>query len=553
MRLARLPFVALAIVAIAACCGCNKQKIPSEEPLTGDYIMVDATAQGETLPNIVSNVNVWYMGKSYYHPKINQDANVFEFVEYVQFMQCTGGSTDRDLFRNPGRRDVKDDYYFDGLIKNCSGVLKMGAKPHLKLGSVPLKFTTDPVSAEFGTNIYPPDDYKEYYTYIKAVITALVEEFGLDEVRTWHFGCMTEYENYSWFKARSGAPDDSKVAFCKLYDYTVQALLDVLGDDVYVGAHSMTVTEGGWDERGFIEHCASGTNYANGGLGTQLCYLSASYYDYFPGVFTTGMDLASTVAFLREAAENCGLKGLKFGIDEGRLLCGVNAGSQSIELYNRTTGYTWQAAYDARLFKIGIDAGLDYFSSWNFLSGGNIYGYPTISFHVASNLGKMAGMRRAAAEVKFTTLDGAEADCLAATDGGTVRLMVYNFKNSLNYARKLNYTLRVKCPFGGSQASVTRYLVSDDCNFFDEWLKDRESMGITAADFGWSPDDPLLDFAVTLSNTTAISKYRTVRDKYFEYSRLVPVTETVPVNNGLITLDETLEASNVLFLEIKPL
>ncbi len=543
----------LSIALCAACCGGCEKPGTNTGNVYGNSIVVDATSQGDILPNIASNVNVWDMGKSYYHPQINQEANVFEFVEYVQFMQCTGGSTERDLFRYSERRDVKDDYKFDGLITNCRGVLKVGAKPHLKLGSVPLKLTTDPVAGGFGTNLYPPDDYGEYYTYIKAVISALVEEFGVEEVRSWHFGCMTEYENYDWFKARSGDAAESREAFCKLYDYTVKALTDVLGEDVYVGAHSMTVTEGGWDERAFIEHCASGTNYADGGIGTRLCYLSASFYDFNPGTYTTGMDLASTVTFLKNAAESCGLKDLKYGIDEGRILAGVNAGSQSRDLYNRTTGYTWQAAYDARLFKIGIDAGLDYFSSWNFLTGGNLYGYPIISYHVARNIARMAGMHRAEERVSFSALDGAEADCLAATDGSTVRLMVYNFKNDLNYLRKINYTLQVKCPFGGKNAEVTRSLVSDDCNFFDEWLKDREELGITSADFGWSPDDPMLDCSVTLSSSSARAKYNTVRDKYIECSRLVPVTETVPVKKGTITLEETLDAGNVLFLEIKPL
>jgi hypothetical protein len=544
------------VAAISCACDPNPNFEPEDKPVNiyGNKIIIDATQRGDVLPNIVDNVNVWEMSKLYYHPKINEEANVFEFVRYVQFMQCTGGSTERDLFRRPADRNVLDDYAFEPLITNCRGVLVMGAKPHLKLGSVPLKLTTDPVTGTFGTNMYPPDDYNQYYTYIKAVIQALVDEFGLEEVRTWRFGCMTEYENYDWFKAKSGKGSDSCEAYCKLYDYTVQALVDVLGPDVFVGAHSMTVTEGGWDEAKFIEHCASGTNYANGGKGTPIKFLSASFYDYCPGTFTSGHDLPGTIKVLKDAAAKAGLSGLIFGIDEGRILSGLRAGQSSRDLYNRTTGYTWQAAYDARLFKQGIDNGLDYFSTWNFLTGGNVYGYPIISYHVARNIAKFEGMNRAKTDVSIEALDDSEVDCLAATDGSTVRVMVYNFKNTLKYSRRFNYGMQIKLPFDAKKVQITRYLVSDDCNFFDDWLADWEELGISESDFSWSPDDPLVDMAVTLSNSAAIRQYKTKRDKYIECSRLTPVTEEADVSKGVLTLGaEKIEANNVLFLEIKPL
>ena len=60
---------------------------------------------------------------------------------------------------------------------------------------------------------------------------------------------MTEYENADWFVGSDSEDKEilakeSAEAYCKLYDYTAQALVDVLGEDVFVGAHSMSVTEG---------------------------------------------------------------------------------------------------------------------------------------------------------------------------------------------------------------------------------------------------------------------------------------------------------------------
>lgn len=246
---------------------------------------VDASQTGEVLSNPVSNVNIWSIdGNPFVDKKINEENNIFEFVDYVQFMQCTGGNADRDLFVDPYDKTVLDDYDFTVLVDNCRGVLELGAKPMLKLGSVPLKYSAkaDP-NAYFGTNIYPPDDYNVYYNYIAAIAQTLVDEFGRDEVLTWRFGVMTEYENSAWFMANSETPEDSATEYCKLYDYTVAALIDVIGEDVFVGAHSMTVTEGIWDEKIFIEHCAKGVNYKTGKVGSRLCYLSASFYDSEPG------------------------------------------------------------------------------------------------------------------------------------------------------------------------------------------------------------------------------------------------------------------------------
>ena len=239
---------------------------------------VDTSVKGATLGNVVNNVNIWSIeGNPFVGAKTNEENNIFEFVEYIQFMECSGGTETRDLFKDPLDKTVLDDYDFTLLIDNCRGVVELGAKPLLKLGNVPLKFSKDATTdVGFNMNPYPPDDYNVYYNYIYALAKALVDEFGKDEVLTWRFGCMTEYENAAWFFAGDEDPELSAESYCKLYDYTVQALIDAIGEDVFVGAHSMTVTEGHWDEAVFIEHIAKGTNYANGETGTRVCFLSAS-------------------------------------------------------------------------------------------------------------------------------------------------------------------------------------------------------------------------------------------------------------------------------------
>ena len=519
-------------------------------------INVDTSHSGDVIPNVVDNINVWHMGNSFYNAQRNEENDVFEFVKYVQLMQCTGGTADRDLFIDPYDTSTFTDYKFEPLIENCRGILNLGAKPHLKLGGVPIKFTTGYEMGGFDMNVYPPDDFNAYYGYIKAIAEALVEEFGLEEVRSWRFGVMTEYENSDWFMARSGLPEDSAVAYCKLYDYTVQALLDVIGEDVFVGAHSMTVTEGLWDEEIFIRHVAEGTNYANGRKGSHIKFLSASFYDRSPGAFTNGYTLPETFAYLKEKAEKYGLEDLIYGVDEGRILSGTTEGKVDSQLFNRTTGFTWQAAYDARLFAQTINAGADYFSSWNFLTNGNLDGYPIISYHVASNVAKFEGMKILSADTKKlkTSLE-VEIGNLVAQDEetGLIRAMVYNFKNNLKYKGKADVTLNIPAE-SGKKYKVTQYLVNDDCNYFDEWQEDRVKYNITDDCFAWSPDDPMLDNTTTLSDPRAIEIYKSeLRDKYIECARLTPECFEVTAEEGNLTLDIMLEAGNVVFFEIEEL
>ncbi len=517
-------------------------------------IDVDSSALGMTIPNAVDNINVWHMGTSFYNAERNSEYDVFEFVKYVQLMQCTGGTADRDLFVDPYDTSTLTDYKFDTLIENCRGILNLGAKPHLKLGGVPLKFTSGYQMGGFDMNVYPPDDYVAYYGYIKAIAEALVEEFGVDEVKTWRFGCMTEYENGDWFMAKSGKPEDSAIAYCKLYDYTVQALVDVIGEDVFVGAHSMTVTEGLWDEEIFIRHVAEGTNYANGQKGTRICFLSASFYDYKPGEFTSGYTLPETIGYLKNKAEKYGLENLIYGIDEGRLLVGNARGKDNDELLNRTVGYTWQAAYDARLFSQTILSGADYFSSWNFLTNGNLDGYPIISYHVASNLAKFEGCKLLSAqtrEVKTSLKVEIGNLCAVDTETGVIRAMVYNFKNNINYKGKADVTLNIPAETG-KKYKVTQYLVNDDCNYFDEWQEDRKTYNITDDCFSWSPDDPMLDSTVTLSDPKAREIYNTeLRAKYEECAVLTPTEFEVEAVEDALSINIMLEASNVVFFEIE--
>ncbi|MBE6812433.1 MAG: hypothetical protein E7523_06075 [Ruminococcaceae bacterium] len=514
---------------------------------------IDTAVEREEMENLMQSVNVWEMGTSFIGAENNETNDIFDFVRYVQLMQCSGGNAQRDLFKDPYDTSVLDDYDFSRLIDNCAGILQLGAKPHLKLGNVPMKYSKDYAIGNFEVNVYPPDDYNVYYNYIAALAQALVDRFGKEELRTWRFGVMTEYENADWFKTANENPDETAIEFCKLYDYTVQALIDVIGEDVCVGAHSMTVTEGLWDERIFIDHLVDGTNYANGKTGSKVNFLTASFYDSKPGQFTEGFSLPETVAHLKNYAESKGLTNLFYGIDEGRILVGDKAGRDTDQLLSRTTGYTWQAAYDARLWLQAVDSGLSYFSSWYYLSDGLLNGNPTVSYHVAKLFAGFEGMQRidvdGGKEMKLPI--GSEAKALAAVDAesGNIRIMAYSFRNDTTVTGTADMKFRINLPDG--EYSVVRYYIDDNCNYFDEWLVDREKYNITDDCFAWSPEDPLLDNPTTLSAQWARDIYfNELKAGYAEKAELIPVEQTVTVTGGTLVLEESILLNTVVFMDI---
>lgn len=516
---------------------------------------VDTGALGAALPNVRSHINR-FDGCFPEDPVVNAEYNPYAFTEYIQLMECTGGSPARDQFADPEDFYVTDDYDCTKLIASCRGILKVGAKPLLKLGNVPKKLSRKTLAeagydgGDYDLNVYPPDDYNEYYRYIRAVIEALVDDFSREKVRTWHFGVLTEYNNQGWFHAADGDPQKSMETYCKLYDYTAKALTDVLGNDVFIGAHSVTCGNGEWDERAFIRHCGEGVNFATGEIGSPLRYLSASYYENAPGNDGNVRSLAEIMEILRGTAESVGLNDLLYGVDEGRLLFGLRSGSTAADLPSRTVGFTYQAAFDARLVKQMFDCGMNYFSNWEYCSYVENYGNPLISYFVAKNAASFDGARQARTEkVRSGRIPGAEVDIAAAFDetNNTLRVMAYNYKNTLNYLTPAKMTAEIHAPqLHDGEATLTTVVIDDDCNWFDEWNGERESLGFTDEQFYWSPDDGCIWWA----DEEAERRYRALEDRYAALCRPTETESRVKIVNGRVTLQATLPPHAVVFFTL---
>jgi hypothetical protein len=220
-------------------------------------------------------------------------------------------------------------------------------------------------------------------------------------------------------------------------------------------------------------------------------------------------------------------------------------------------GYTYQASYDARLIAQMFNNDIDYFSAWGYLSNGLLEGNPTVSYHVAKNAAKFQGAKLLpTAKQQAGDIDGADIGAVSAIDEatGTIRVMAYNFKNDLNYDTEIKTEFVINMPKADGQTfNVRAYVIDDNCNYFDDWMKDRATYNITKDCFNWSPQDPAIDNPTTLMDEAAREIYfNELYPKYTEASKLTPVDSTATVEYGKLILNTELDPHAVVFFEITP-
>ena len=165
------------------------------------------------------------------------------------------------------------DQIFDAYVQR-------GMKPIAQIGFMPEAMSTHPVPYRHhwqpGDNYndiytgwaYPPKDYKKWGELVYQWVRHSVARYGEAEVKTWRWELWNE-PNIGYWK---GTPAE----YNQLYDYTEAAVHRALPAAILGGPET---TGPGWDKaadylRGFLAHCASGTNYVTGQPGTRLDYIS---------------------------------------------------------------------------------------------------------------------------------------------------------------------------------------------------------------------------------------------------------------------------------------
>lgn len=123
---------------------------------------------------------------------------------------------------------------------------------------------------------YPPKDYDKWFALVSQLVQQAMTRYGSNEVENWYWE--------TWNEPNIGYWQGSQEEFFQLHDFTVAAERQALP----------TAKVGGPDSAGggteflwrFLEHCAHGTNYATGLVGTPMDFVS--FHAKGSPVFTNG-------------------------------------------------------------------------------------------------------------------------------------------------------------------------------------------------------------------------------------------------------------------------
>jgi xylan 1,4-beta-xylosidase len=171
-------------------------------------------------------------------------------------------------------------YNWTVLDKIFNTYLQAGITPYVEIGFMPKALSSHPEPyqphwkpGEKFTNYslgwsYPPNSYEKWSDLIYQWVKHSIEKYGKAEVETWNWEVWNEPNIFYWH----GTPEE----YDKLYDYTAAAVKRAL-PTAHVGGPAST---GPASPRAaaflkqFLEHCASGKNYATGGQGAPLDFIS---------------------------------------------------------------------------------------------------------------------------------------------------------------------------------------------------------------------------------------------------------------------------------------
>jgi xylan 1,4-beta-xylosidase len=165
--------------------------------------------------------------------------------------------------------------------------LERGIKPYVEIGFMPEALSTHPqdyphhppvnkmAPVEAGQS-YPPKDYEKWGELVHQWTRHCVERYGRAEVDQWYWEVWNEPNIGYWHGSRSD--------YFKLYDYAVDGVRRALPTAKVGGPE--TAGGGGEFLREFLNHCARGTNYSTGKIGSPLDFIA--FHAKGSPVFTGG-------------------------------------------------------------------------------------------------------------------------------------------------------------------------------------------------------------------------------------------------------------------------
>ncbi len=445
-----------------------------------------------------------------------------------------------------GRVDDKNTFYkgidssgkiitdFSGLIASLRNFMSTGFKPRIVLDNVPWEMSLPRVEDTYG-NSKPPNNYNLWRQYVNAFLQTLVDEFGMNQVKTWRFRITTE-PNYSPHHWRG-----TKEQFFKHYDITVDEVLKVIPNAIVGPGNLLTETSLANFTTEIIEHCANGRNYATGEKGTKMDFFSLSYYEK---IDKKELRFESVVKPYREALNKYSqFANIPFDIQEFGILRGDN-GNRGLSLSDGTEiGASWYAAIADLSFKYGVAEIYDWGQE---VENSNL---PTGRRNVTDFFLKLEGGTRLSPSGNLSGFTGV----IPVSKNGNLYLLLYNH----NTIRNSRASKTIYPKISGNQISdqtiwkMNEWSIDKNSGIFmHELYKDVRNAGVgektNGRIYGNRPSDYFEDgwktvFANNLSKYTALSK--------------IPLTSKdslVKVNKGELVLKVDLAPHSVKLIELIP-
>lgn len=480
----------------------------------------------------------------------------YPFLTYAELFTATGGcyagypgcSLDLDLFVDPA--DPSQGYNFTSLLLALQNIVGAGFTPHIVTGNVPIAFSTSPALGAFGVNTSPPANFTQYADYIAALASAIRASFGIEAVRSWRWGVLTEYNNPDWYK-------NTAEAYFDLYDWTVCALERALGaENLTVGAHACTQCTNGWDPLELVAHVQTGTSACTGQRGVQLDYLSESFYEVAPNNPGDLSGFASNVGLVRQTLDAAGLSAIEVGIDEGRLLNGPD-GLPSV---SRSMGHSYQGSFDAFFFKAMVYANVSYYSRWSVNSNG-LRDWNVNADAVATNLARLTYRMQGERVVLVTNSSSSSSmpgatpaeemvDAAVSVDvtSGQLHVLVFHHQTSMGATGSADVDVAVCGLRPSANLEGTQWRLDDTHgNFWPQWWADKTAQNITSFLPGWS----IYSETVNLLNRTEQIYFWSRAPVYQALATLQPAPFSVATNaSGCLEFTWTLPHHGVTLFEL---
>jgi len=436
---------------------------------------------------------------------------------------------------------------FAGMIAQLKVILDAGFTPRVVLDNVPDDLS-DPPQQNFYGNTAPPKDERQWHTYVRAAVEAMVQAFGRERVATWSFRVGTEPDLYPGHWA------GTKEQYLAHYDYTVDAVRSVL-PQARVGPGN--ILNPGWrprparrpDDRrpnnpqpkwglDIIDHAATGQNACTGGVGAPMDFFTCSWY-HRVGQPTSNFDGA--IAAMRSRLDKYErFKNLPIEIGEFAVL-GDERGRR---LYAGDTT-EWSASFYASLADRVYALGITQLFEWDHATLGVLHPRG----RVIEMLEQMVGGARLAVSVDAASQ--AESSALACRQGDDLLLIVYNHRAQRrpNVSEKVHLVIRDRRMTAGAAWKMSEWTIDQErASWAYAFEADAKAAGLTmlpgAARYEGNPE--------RLYGRQGWDVFRKNAAKYAELS-IVPQTQknaAVKTGDGQLTLDLDLAGHSVRLIRL---